>query len=99
MTDGKIYRLITVGLWIGFCAGLFWILLFLDQINRMSNPIGFILESALFEEDATLVALFWLYPLMLGAQYVVEGEFKWLPSGNISVPSVPSVPSVASAVF
>jgi hypothetical protein len=45
----------------------------------MSNPIGFILGSALFEEDATLVALFWLYPLMLGTQYVVEGEFKWLP--------------------
>lgn len=79
MTDGKIYRLITVGLWVAFCAGLFWILFLLDQINRSRNPIGFILESALFEEDATVVALFWLYPVMLGVQYVVEGEFKWFP--------------------
>ena len=79
MTDGKIYRLITVGLWVAFCAGLFWILLLLEQINISSNPIGFILESALFEVDATVVALFWLYPVMLAVQYVVEGEFKWFP--------------------
>ncbi len=78
MADGKIYRLITVGLWIGFCAGLLWsAILFIDEID--SNPVSFIMGSLLFEENATVVVLFWLYPLMLGVQYVFEGEVKWLP--------------------
>ena len=78
MADGKIYRLITVGLWIGFCAGLLWsAILFIVEID--SNPVSFIMRSLLFDENATVVVLFWLYPLMLGVQYVVEGEFKWLP--------------------
>ena len=78
MADGKIYRLITVGLWIGFCAGLLWsAILFIDEMDR--NPVHFIMRSLLFDEDATVVVLFWLYPLMLGVQYVFEGEVKWLP--------------------
>jgi len=78
MTDGKIYRLITLGLWVGFCAGLLWsVILFTEEID--SNPLSFIIRCLLFDENATVVVLFWSYPLMLGVQYVFEGEVKWLP--------------------
>jgi hypothetical protein len=78
MTDGKIYRLITVGLWFGFCAGLLWSAFLFGEVWA-GVPDRFFMRSLLFDENAAVVVLFWSYPLMLGVQYVFEGEVKWLP--------------------
>lgn len=80
MADGIIYRLITVGLWMGFCTGVLTLGLIIISINagRIDSPME-IIEAFLFQEGAEVAFLMWAYPLMLGVQYVVEGEFKWLP--------------------
>lgn len=80
MADGKIYRLITVGLWVGFCAELYMGGLII--LAALNDPIGLLSglsDVLLFQKDPLPALLIWLYPLMLGVQYVVEGEFKWLP--------------------
>lgn len=85
MADGKLYRLITVGLWAGFCLSLFWSLFLLGVvIGDTASTVSFILESAtgdiwLENVRLNLGVMFWLYPLMLVVQYIAEGQIKWFP--------------------
>ena len=77
MADGKLYRLITVGLWVGFVAELFLVFnlgwTFLLDWGWYESVLND-LYSGLF-----MPASLCFYPFMLGVQYVVEGSFKWFP--------------------
>ena len=80
MAEGKIYRLITVGLWVGFCAELYMGgLIILAALNDPIRLLSDLIDALLFQRTLLASLLLWLYPLMLGVQYVFEGEVKWLP--------------------
>ena len=79
MADGKLYRLITVGLWVGLVAEVLFVtgVVFESGFDQLPKRI---LRALLFaEREPVVIVLFWIYPLMLGVQYVIEGEAKWLP--------------------
>ena len=81
MRNGKLYRLITVGLWIAFVTELYMGYLVIDTaLEQPDGILSDIINAPLFTGAPLDISLsLWFYPLMLVLQYVVEGSFKWFP--------------------
>ena len=79
MADGKVYRLITLGIWLGFIGLLLLIAITINGYLSQQDLIRGYIRFLTLDGEPLGSLMLYCYPAMLGIQYVFEGEVTYLP--------------------